>query len=284
MAGIQELSNRQIDESIAAAVERRVPMSITFPSGKSWASVPGRALRVRDMHLLIELPAPGEGQEPHHFSPADKVGVSFKLKHHKHIFNALVAGTEPGGGGNGAASLILCLCRPTRMQRLQRRSYLRVDVPSNRIVRASFWLGGMSSEPSVVSPSTPVWSGRVTNLSAGGFQAHVDLEATGALEDGDIVGVRLAFGMADQAVYADAEVRHMEEGESKSVIGFRFVGMDLSPQGRSTLEMIAYKVHEYDRINSAVSAKLRSASAPFRAPVGNGSVTVVHEHQPASDD
>ena len=94
---------------------------------------------------------------------------------------------------------MLVICRPSRMQRLQRRAYIRAEVPPNRIVRASFWLGGRTAEPTGGSPTTPVWSGRVVNLSAGGFQLHTDAAAASDVEIGDAVGVRVVFGMGGQS-------------------------------------------------------------------------------------
>jgi len=258
MAAIQDLDNRQINEVVAAAVARQVPMTVTVQKGRSWQAIPAKAIALRDVHLLVALTA-GQETAKVEFTPAEKVGVSFKLKHHKHIFTATLAAVE-----QSQADRVLVLCRPSRMQRLQRRAYTRAEVPPNRIVRASFWLGGQSAEPSVASPTTPVWSGRVVNISAGGLQVHVDAAAASEVEPGDTVGVRVSFGMGEHAVYADAEVRHAEPLGAKAMVGFRFLGLDQTPEGRAAMQLIAAKVAEYQRI--AEGDEKDSSRTPRRSP------------------
>jgi hypothetical protein len=106
----------------------------------------------------------------------------------------------------------------------------------------------------------------VTTIGAGGFQAHASQAATDGLEDGDIVGVRLIFGMGDLAVYADAEMRHHEVCGAKTMIGFRFIGLDQTAEGRAAMQVIAHKVGEYERLAEAASPRRHTASAPFRVP------------------
>ncbi len=256
MTAIQELGNQQIDEVVAAAVDRRVPVVLTVQRGRSWRTTGAKAMALRDLHLLLELSGEEADQQ---FVPAEKVGVSFKIKHHKHIFTATVVGVDRGEDDGE----VLVVCRPSRMQRLQRRAYVRVEVPPNRIVRASFWVGGRTAEPSGGSPTTAVWSGRVVNLSAGGFQLHTDAAAAGDVEAGEAVGVRIVFGMGQQTIYSDAEVRHAELIGARAMIGFRFVGLDQTPEGRAALQLVASKVAEYER---AAQATRQAADKPAPAP------------------
>jgi c-di-GMP-binding flagellar brake protein YcgR len=246
VAAIEELSDLQIDEVVAAAVQRHAPVTITILRGRHWQTTAGKASALRGLHLLLELmdgaEKAGDGGDGK-FAMAEKVGVSFKLKHHKYLFTATVVGME-----HSPSSDVLAVCRPNRMQRLRRRAYARAAVPANRIVRASFWLGGQLAEPTGASPTTPVWSGRVVNLSAGGFQLHVDAAAAENVEDGHAVGVRIVFGVGEQTVYADAELRHTQPLGPKAMMGFRFVGLDQSPTGRQALKLIIAKVAEYERL------------------------------------
>ena len=298
MPSLQELSNHQINEAIAIAVERQIPVTVSVLDGRNWMAMPARALCIRDMHLLIELSCEQEGGRSHSFSPADKVGISFKLKHHKHIFTSTVAGVQEPPGEFAAKGRVLCLCRPTKMHRIQRRAFSRAEVPPNRIVRASFWIGGKDDEPAGGDAATPVWSGCVKNISAGGFQAHVDQAAASALEIGDVVGVRIVFGVADQAIRADAQVRHIEPSGAdpkrntsrlgtpgtKAMIGFRFIGLDHTPEGRATMQAIAYKVGEYERIAAAAETRLKIASAPFRLPANQPEQTTAIKTTHNDDD
>ncbi len=246
MATLQHLSGRQIDDVIRAASERRVPVTITVRSGQSWASLRGRMIDVREGHVWLELPE--SDHRARRFEPADKAGVSFKLKHHKHIFTGTVARLDEAGGEQGEPVPVLRVCSPTRMHRMQRRAFQRVDVPANRVVRASFWLGGRDAEPAGPSPQQPVWSGRVTNVSAGGFQVATADAGPEVLRVGEAIGVRLSFGVGDRPVYADAQFRHAQtEDDGTSYIGFQFIGLAQTAEGRHAMQVIGSKAAQFQR-------------------------------------
>lgn len=249
MAIIQEIRNNQINELVALAVEKQTPLTVTLRVDRHWMNLHSRLLAIQNGRVVIEFPWTHEGGQPE-MTERDVIGLSFKLKHHKHIFSSMVlAGGSMDVEGQPVRTLELEW--PTRMQRLQRRAYERVDVPSNRIVRGSFWLGGREAEPAVVTTRSPVWTGKVANLSAGGVQLVCDAAVAESLEVGDAIGVHLSFGAADQVYYADAQFRHIEVIDGKVVMGFQFVGLDQTSEGRSTLRMISLKVAEFQ--NAAIA-------------------------------
>jgi c-di-GMP-binding flagellar brake protein YcgR len=247
MALLQDLHIDQINEAVALAAERTVPVTVTVKSQQSWTNLRSRLLSVDEGHLLLEPPTESGEAPPREFSPGQKVGLSFKLKHYKHICTCVVTGTRRWALADGTEVPALSVCGPARMQRIQRRAYIRADVPANRIVRASFWLGGREHEPSGSTTESPVWSGRVTNLSAGGFQVHTADDVSDGLEIGETVGVRMIFGAGEQTIYADAQYRHQETDGDQFVLGFQFIGLDQTRQGRNTLKEISIKVSEFQR-------------------------------------
>jgi len=247
MASLQNLTNQQIDEVLYAAAERQIPATITVRESTGWASYHTRLVAIRQGHILLEAPSPEAGERPREFRPADKIGVSFKLKHHKHVFTGTVAETSQTTLDDGSVRRVLCVCSPTRMQRMQRRAFNRSDVPGNRIVRVSFWLGGRENEPAGTTPDQPVWSGRVVNISAGGFQLVSEHSIGDAISPGDTVGVRISFGIGEEAVYADAQFRHCLEEGGKFHLGFQFVGLGLTPEGREALQAIGSKANQFQR-------------------------------------
>jgi c-di-GMP-binding flagellar brake protein YcgR len=255
MATLQYLDNRQIDEVLRTAVQRQAPLSITVAQADGWATLHSRMVLLRDGHLWLDYPQADADVAPRQFSPADKIGISFKLKHHKHIFTGVVAGEAAMPAQEGLSGRILVVCSPTKMHRMQRRAFLRVDVPANRVVRVAFWLGGQEAEPTKTNPERPVWFGRVTNLSAGGFQASCDDEGPKLLESGETVGVRISFGAADQTVRADAQFRHLVESDGQAHVGFQFVGLAQTAEGRQALQMIGNKTAQFHREQAAATPR-----------------------------
>lgn len=249
MAMLQQLMPAQIDESLESAAQKQIPLTVTVQSEDHWINLHSRALAWRDGALWIEYPTPEPGSGQHEFVPSQKVGVSFKLRHHKHLLHTTVASRGRLAIEGGEEVPALRLYAPTQMQRLQRRAFFRAGIPSNRIVRGSLWLGGRQSEPHGTSPTAPVWSGRVINISAGGFQLATKSPAVNSLEVGDTVGVRLAFGASSsETAYADAQFRHHERDGEWDILGFQFVGLSESPEGLVSLQLITVKVTEFQRI------------------------------------
>jgi len=259
MPTLQSLSADQITHAVDEARTRDLPCTLTVWEGNRWVNRYSRIVRTSDRRVLLELPPASAGCAPHEFTPAEKVGLSFKLKHHKYLCSVVAAGIEQLPLDDGGSEPVLSVCYPSRMNRLQRRAYQRVPVPANRIVRASFWPGGREAEPNKPCPERPVWTGRVTDLSAGGLQLMLPVESLELLDPGYVVGVRVSFGAgSEQAVYADAQYRHATPAEEKPpapggpdgpcvLVGFQFVGLGQTREGQDSLERISYHVAEFQR-------------------------------------
>jgi len=262
MATLQHLTIRQIDEVIRSACRREVPATITVRTGGGWSNLRARMVGLRDGHLLLALAGPEGEKEAHEFQPADKVGISFKLKHHKHIFTATVAGVEASRPAEGEEVRVLQACIPTKMLRMQRRAFLRATVPANRVVRASYWLGGRECEPVSGGEDEPVWSGRVVDISAGGFQMISADGDNDALEVGETVGVRVSFGAGEETVYADAQFRHRQDADGEVHLGFQFIGLAQTPEGRRALQRIGSRAAQFHREADAAQRPRRPRHRP----------------------
>ena len=94
MPVLQELDNKQIKEVLETACQKTVPSVITIRGDFSWMNLHSRILAQRGDHILMDIPPAENGQPPHEFVPAERMGISFKLKHHKHIFSATVVGQD----------------------------------------------------------------------------------------------------------------------------------------------------------------------------------------------
>ncbi len=256
MAILHDLDAKQIHESLSEACQRGMPLNITLHDEHGWSNYHSRLVHVDDQFLFIEPPIKDHCQTHGELAPAARIGASFKLKHYKHIFIAAVAGMRTINLHSGDTAALLAICVPAQMQRLQRRAFIRAEVPANRVVRAAFWIGGQQAEPKKSCEQTPVWFGRVQNISAGGFQISCGGAAAAALDEGDIVGVRLSFGTAaGETVFADAQFRHIETTDQGPVMGFQFIGLAQSPKGRLALEVISSKVGEFQHHANLLAGK-----------------------------
>ena len=244
MPTLQELNSRQVEQAIAGALEGKVPVIATFNYQQAWQMLHGRLITPDGKFLVLELEQPVTMAMPCDL----RLGITFKLKHYKHLCTVVLTARQQLTRSDGQVVEVLKLTWPGRMQRLQRRAYTRVDIPGNRIVLSSFWLGGRNDEPAAGSPTSPVWSGRVANISAGGMQMLTETSAASDVEVGDDVGVRLTFGLGEQAVYLDAQIRYLELEGEQTVVGFQFVGLDHNAEGRETLSLISARIAEYQHL------------------------------------
>ena len=247
MLGLQELGVRQIREVISEAANRRVPAAMTFRDGDQWVQLHSRIITADQERILLELPTDGDGT-PYEFSPADRVGIAFKLKHHKYICMVTVAGPQPLSLDDGSDIQVLAVCWLSQMQRIQRRAFFRAQVPQSSLVRVSFWLGGQEAEPDGTTPERPVFTGRVTNISAGGFEARTSDNLPPIIEGGYLVGVRISFGPGGDGLFADARIRHIVPEDDQYVVGLQFIGLEQTDKGKDAIRLIGAKATEFQRL------------------------------------
>ena len=251
MAKLQEMTQDQITDALQAAIQRQVPVTVTLKRESAWVNCHTRLLAILEPHVLLGELLVHDDEKTPQIAPAEKIGLSFKLKHYKHISTVTAVGTEEFKGGLEEAVHAISVCWPNLMHRLQRRAFIRADVPEGRVVRASFWMGGRENEPMQADPQRPVWSGRLTDISAGGFQVIFPDDDVWDLAPGETVGVRLAFEAGSESVYADAQFRRVDRTEDGALLGFQFVGLAQDRKGRQGLQYISGKVAEYHRQNEA---------------------------------
>lgn len=245
---IEELDPRQIEKSLAEAVSRQVPVSLTCKSGSIWLALRTRILARDTGGLVLAWPTDEQGGRPD-LPRSVPLGLSFKIKHHKHLFNGLVEGADQRPDEEGRPVEVLRVPAPLRMQRVQRRAYQRVDVPRSRSVLATFWEGGLVGADAAQQRTGFSWEGWLTDLSAGGFQVRLVGKTAPQLEGGDAVGVRIDLGQEFKPILADAQFRHqVNDRRGVVLLGFQFVGLNQSPAGRETLARIGRVVCEFQRL------------------------------------
>ncbi|MDY7010903.1 MAG: PilZ domain-containing protein [Planctomycetota bacterium] len=241
---IQELDRSQIDMCLSEAVRRQVPVSMTCRIRGVWYNLRSGIIRQSCDKLWLKFPAnqADTAEDRPEITEGLMLGLTFKLGHHKHIFNTPIKAVCPIATDSGESLIAVCVPVPSNIQRVQRRAYCRVDVPPNRSVLATFWYGGQNGDKSLK------WEGWVTNISAGGFQVRLPNRSAPNLSIGDVIGVRIKVGQEFKPVSADAQFRQcISDGRGVVMLGFQFVGLNESQRGRETLERIGQIVRGFRR-------------------------------------
>ena len=114
---MQRLNTQEIDQAIIDAIAKHIPLSLSIQSDH-WTNLRSRFLDVHDGRLIVELPAAQDGK-PNEFVPAERISLSFKLKHYKYLGSTRVRGITQFSLEDGTEISVLSLCSPMHMQKLK---------------------------------------------------------------------------------------------------------------------------------------------------------------------
>lgn len=169
-----------------------------------------------------------------------EIGVTFRAGHKKCMFStrAFPMAGEPG-------QRLLRIEWPNTIQQLQRRAYQRATPPETSIIPVRFWQAKSNDRGNTTDRSS-MRHGQLVDMSAGGMRIktadldHVELE-------GDYRCVLTPDSGATPLVF-DARLRHREStNHGRAALGFQFIGLEVTPEGRKTLTRIARLVNHFQR-------------------------------------
>lgn len=247
MPVVQQLGLRRSVEALTEALRRQTPVFIDFRVGPEWYHGRSRIIQCKDDKLYLAYPELEKDPAPE-LKQELAIGISFKIKHHKHVCNVVVEDIGSFKLDDESEVRTLRVSIPRRMQRIQRRAYQRVEIPRNRSALATFWPGGMLAKPARRHEADLTWDGWVTNISAGGLQVRTASQRAPQMEEGDVVGVRIELSQEHGPIVADALFRRRESDDrGVTLMGFQFVGLDQHGEGHDTLLRISKIVREFQR-------------------------------------
>lgn len=216
-------------EAVSEAAEYRIGLTITVEHLNQWLSFRSRMISFVDGMLLLEMPLGIEGIRPVEFLPSRDCTINFKLKNYRYFFNAKLSEAGRWPTDDGKEIDILGIGVPNRIERLERRAFARIDVPSHECIRACIW---------ATPTRQPAWSGSVTNLSAGGFQLRTNRTALDYFEVGDTVSADIWLSPESEPLSLDAYFRHGTPDGQMALLGMEFSSIYNRPEGREIYQKI----------------------------------------------
>ncbi len=234
---VREQRDRILEDAIDQ--NRRVVLSHQTPDG--WrtfkAEMTSGSPAVQSLSLSVDVP------EDLHDATLPKLGqtlgVTFREGHKKCMFGAAVESINERGH-----RWLVGLRWPVELQQLQRRAYERAKPPENTVVAVRLLrTTGVDAD---ALEARVVRHGQLEDVSAGGMRVLVsdphdfELDATH----------RCIFSTrpGKPALVVDGLVRHREAvAHGRACIGFQFVGLEASAEGRRTLDRLARAVSQFCR-------------------------------------
>lgn len=218
MPGTQYISEADCIRVLRTMASRQQPATITYHYQNQWHAAASVVKTVQETRMQLAYPHVDLEQSGYHFVPGEEVGIGIRSGGFKYSAKVRILSIQGRGDDGG-----IWVSVPREMIRVEKRSQPRWDIPSNVMIRASFWHGGRINEPDGNTPDNPSMSGKVVDVGPGGFRVRTSAQAVKLLESGDLVGVRVMFA-SGQAVFFDARYRYLELDGSMAHMGFEFVG------------------------------------------------------------
>jgi len=130
------------------------------------------------------------------------------------------------------------------LEQLQRRAYERVAPPRDTVVAVRFW--PKEPDSNAVENGRNIRHGQLEDVSAGGMRVKTgDL---GDIEAGRTYRCVFAPQPGSPVVIVDVVLRHREATDNgRASLGFHFVELEVTPEGRKLLDRIARIVIQFQR-------------------------------------
>lgn len=253
MTQLLDVDNPRRDELLTEAADRQVQAVISHRLDSGWTTYKSRILQADSAgeFLIIEHPQPAPGQAPPELAPGEKIGLTFRRGHKKCLCSVeierLATFTLPDGQSVAAVQIPW----PEKLQEVQRRIFYRANVPPGRRIEVRFWDGGIGDRDPAELQLVPHHTGLLQDISGGGCRVEIDAARDPQLRTGDTVGIEFQPDPRSEPLHIDAVFRHTEDADrGKLALGFQFVGLEVTPEGRATLHALSRVVSTFLRIES----------------------------------
>ncbi len=240
MSGTHVLAADQQEHLLRESVRRHRYAVLTHYGDSGWRLYKGKfapATSSGGVHLSFpwpvddsEAPLPGTGAS---------IGCTFRVGHKKCMFESIVSHME-----ERAEEASVILRWPSQVEQLQRRVFERCKPPDHSAIAVRFWRDdGPGSHESGLRD---VRNGQLEDISAGGLRVKVARAKD--LQDGAVFRCSFAAKPGKPPFLVDAVLRHRTSADqSRASLGFQFIGLEATAEGRRTLDRLARLVSHFQR-------------------------------------
>jgi hypothetical protein len=177
----------------------------------------------------------------------DVVGLTFRRGHKKSLGSALLRAVD-----RGAERVRFTTAWPEQLQQFQRRAFERGVPPRGTVIAVRFWREDPDGDTAF--EQREVRHGQIEDLSAGGMR--VKTADVNNLELGATYRCVFAPRVGAPALIVDAALRHRETlPEGRVSLGWQFIGLETTPEGRKALDRLSRIVSQFHRVKIRPRAK-----------------------------
>ena len=229
---------RLLDE----AVEKRLFVKITDKDESRWEMYRSSFLGTQGNRLVLTQPTPEDEQAPIELAEGQNIAVSFKKGYNKCLFVTRVVGHGLHEVEPGVKMPTITVLRPDCVEKMRRRAFNRVDAPSSLQIAVTL-------RPTATMQGHTECSGLLKNLSAGGMTIEMTAAETEDLQENQQFVLEFVPLMDQGSLQAPARLRHVTglPDSDQALVGFQFVGLEASAEGRNTLRRLGRIVSVFQR-------------------------------------
>ena len=239
MSGTNVLARAQQEQVLQESVRRHRYAVLTHYGPTGWRLYKGKfSPPVSSGGVQLSLPRYADDSQKLP-DPGASIGCTFRVGHKKCMFESTVSTVETHDD-----DACVTLRWPSQVQQLQRRVYERCSPPDNSAIAVRFW---RDEGPSNISSELrDVRHGQLEDLSAGGLRVKVSREQ--GLDDGTVFHCSFTPKPGKPPFLVDAVLRHRAAADqSRASLGFQFIGLEATAEGRRTLDRLARLVSHFQR-------------------------------------
>lgn len=235
---------RECRNLLQEAVDKQMFLTLTNKRDQNWQIYKSNFLAMQSHRIILAEPtdvAPHGQMEP---SPGQELAITFKKGYHKCLFVTRLI--EQGRFEIEPDLFVptLVVYRPEQIEKIQRRAYNRTAAPASEPVNVAFW-----SDDASHPAAQEEYQGVLTNISAGGIGLSVPGAQAPLWQEGQQCRLQFVPMPGEEPLCLEASFRHATEADQNdnAIMGFQFVGLEMTEQGRSTLRRLGSIVRIYQQ-------------------------------------
>ena len=239
---------------LQSVLEKRIPAIMSYLSGSRWHLARALLTNIGDDRFDIKV-SPRRKSRQINIQVNQQVGISLKYGYgyDKFVFDTTVVEIEPSTNPMDGRTIMLAV--PKQIERVQRRSYYRIKVPSSLDVNVKLWHRGYPDDPDHVPAAAvrQVWQGRLVDISAGGLQVAINSVERLNFRKGQSIGLRFTPLPYETPLMFNAYIRNVlpTAADESVCLGLQMIGLEASPEGRLILQRLCNVVEQYHQMNQS---------------------------------
>ncbi len=251
MSETQVIENKELSDFLELVLDQKVSGTTSYLAKGRWHTAKILIIAITSKSIQLELQPDSDYSTSHNMQVDQPVGITFQHEFNKYLLESVVVGYESSVNEDATGRIVIKM--PEKAEKMQRRAYVRVDVPSDMTVKVLFWHRGYSDNTTEV-PLENYWQGKMIDLSGGGMLVSVDEAYQENFRNGQLVGLQFTSMAYERPIIVEAVIRHVGEPAQGSLkLGIEFIGLEATADGREKIRHIGDTIDSYQQHSSNLS-------------------------------